>query len=345
MPSHANSLIRSARFDRKTKISPPYGSAPSVCATRAARPLTPRRKSTGWRCHPHSQPRPRCDQRPPRRTAAKTRESVAVSTPGATRMLASASTISIRLGAGMLGDGMSCDDRMSACEHAVPPTSVLTVTGTKSIATAVGSTAPRTRHRCSADIASRRQVDNKFACKPCRAATSDTFVPATKLSATIAALRAADQRRRRPPASPCPAPFVRNQLPSAMPSIAMPPAVRIGRQLPPSHANFVGGAAATVTMDLAAAPAAAESRRLGLVKRRRTARLPRVPGRTYQGRGTACGAAVRRRGCQRAMDGLALNKRHGGRAAFEFPRCVAASKVRPRMGASSARRLHAAARA
>ncbi len=47
VPSHASSLIRSARFDRKTKISPPYGSAPSVCATRAASPWTPRRKSTG----------------------------------------------------------------------------------------------------------------------------------------------------------------------------------------------------------------------------------------------------------------------------------------------------------
>ena len=47
MPSHANSLILSARFDRNTKISPPYGSASNVCATRATSPLMPRRKSTG----------------------------------------------------------------------------------------------------------------------------------------------------------------------------------------------------------------------------------------------------------------------------------------------------------
>jgi hypothetical protein len=116
-------------------------------------------------CHPHPQSRPRCNQRPPRRTAAKTRDSVAMSTPGATRMLASASMISIKLGTGTLGDCMSCTDRMSACKPAVPPTSVLTVT-----VTAGGSTARRTRHRCSAGFACRRQVDNKFACRPCRAA-------------------------------------------------------------------------------------------------------------------------------------------------------------------------------
>ena len=94
------------------------------------------------------------------------------------------------------------------------------------------------------------QVDNKFACRPCRAATSDTFVPATKLSATIAALRAAEKRRRRPPASPRPTPVVHNKLPSrTMPSIAMPPAIRIGTQLPRTHANFVGATVASVTTD------------------------------------------------------------------------------------------------
>jgi hypothetical protein len=75
---------------------------------------------------------------------------------GSTRMLASASMISIKLGAGTLGDCMSCTDRMSACEPAVPPTSVLAVTGTKSIVTAGGSTARRTRYRCSVGFACRR---------------------------------------------------------------------------------------------------------------------------------------------------------------------------------------------
>jgi len=165
-------------------------------------------------------------------------------------MLASASMISIRLGAGTLGDGMSCAEPVSAGEPAGPPTSVLTVTGTKSSVVGDGSIARPVRHRCSTGIASRRQVDNKLACRPCRAATSDTFVPATKLSATIAALRAAEKRRRRPPASPRPTPVVHNKLPSrTMPSIAMPPTIRIGTHLPRTHADFVGGTVASVTDD------------------------------------------------------------------------------------------------
>lgn len=47
LPSHASSLIRSFRFERKTNISPPYGSAQSACATSATSPCTPRRKSIG----------------------------------------------------------------------------------------------------------------------------------------------------------------------------------------------------------------------------------------------------------------------------------------------------------
>ena len=39
-----------------------------------------------------------------------------------TRMLTSASEISIRLGAGTLGDGMSCAERVSAGKPAGPPT-------------------------------------------------------------------------------------------------------------------------------------------------------------------------------------------------------------------------------
>jgi hypothetical protein len=40
-----------------------------------------------------------------------------------------------------------------------------------------------------------RHADNIFTLTPCRAATSETFAPATKLSATITALRASGHRR------------------------------------------------------------------------------------------------------------------------------------------------------
>jgi len=66
-------------------------------------------------------------------------------------------------------------------------------------------------------------ADNIFAFTPCRTATSDTFAPATKLSATINALRLAGHRRLRAPERSPPSPPSPNQpLPYTMPPIAAP---------------------------------------------------------------------------------------------------------------------------
>src|SRR5277367_3302460 len=126
------------------------------------------------RCHPHTQPAAYRDQRPPR-TAARTRDSVVASKPRVIRMLASATTISIAPAAGRASDDAST----------FRPNSAHTATGTNAgaaddnFAAAVGSIS----EVLTSATACRRHVDNTFAFTPCRAATSDTFAPATRLSA------------------------------------------------------------------------------------------------------------------------------------------------------------------
>jgi hypothetical protein len=164
------------------------------------------------RRHPYPQPRPRRDQVRPPRTAASTRDNVAVSTPFATRILASPSTISIAPAA------VRISARAPACGS--PAT---TFTGAKVKAEEIGAASGALLVVMSPANACPRHVDNIFAFTRCRAATSDTFAPATRLSATITALRAADHRRLRAPERSPPSPPSPNRPPpSTMPSIAAP---------------------------------------------------------------------------------------------------------------------------
>ncbi len=191
-------------------LAPVWIGAECLCHQRD-KPMHATTEINRLRRHPYPQPRPRGDQARPPRTAASTRDNVALSTPFTTRMLASPSTISIAPGPGRRSA------RASGCG---PPAT--TFTGTKVKAGAIGAASAALLVLPPASTCP-RHADNIFALTPWRAATSDTFAPVIKLSATIAALRAAGHRRlptpeRSPPSRASPS----KPPPFTMPSIAAP---------------------------------------------------------------------------------------------------------------------------
>jgi hypothetical protein len=98
------------------------------------------------------------------------------------------------------------------------PDAVLSFTGTKP--TGAVDEGDAQAEPCT--TACRRHFDNMQAFTLCRAATCATFAPAAKLSATIAALTAAGQIRRRRPPSPPSRTWLRHPAPRNIPSIALP---------------------------------------------------------------------------------------------------------------------------
>ena len=190
------------------------------------------------RRHPYPQPRPRRDQARPPRTAASTRDNVAVSTPFATRMLASPSTISIAPAAGRRSA------RASDCGPAAT-----TFTGAKVTAEEIGAdfglllvhaarrhlTAPCRQH-IRIDAVSRRDFRHFCAGRP----NSQPRSPLCGLRTTVACERQSEahlHRRRQAGRrlSPChPSPH--------------PPSISNGRHHLNTRAKFVGDAPATVTL-------------------------------------------------------------------------------------------------
>ena len=227
LPSHASSLIRSFRFERNTNISPPYGSADRACATSATSPCTPRRKSIG-RVATHTRSPARVAIKPGRPApppAPATTSPCRHPSPPVCLRRPARSRSRPTAGRGS-GDVLGLRSQLRAHRHRRKRRHCRGQTSTRRLAIAAQPARP---------TACPRHVDNIFAFTPCRAATSATFTPAAKLSATIAALRAADQRRRQhPPSRPS-----RRQPPSpTMPSIAMP-SLKQERQPSSLHARKI----------------------------------------------------------------------------------------------------------
>jgi hypothetical protein len=182
LPSHASNLIRSLRLERKKTMSPLYGADPSPWPTNATKPYTVRQTSIGWAATHTRNPCPCRNQNRPR-TAANTRDSRTTSTTLGTRMFASPNTISIAPDRNRPPHGASASQLRSHFSVTNPRG----VVGERNAPTEPCATAWR------------RHLHNMQALTSCWAATCETFAPAAKLSATIAALRALGQIRRRRP--------------------------------------------------------------------------------------------------------------------------------------------------